>query len=140
MLVELELLPCGFRPLGAAEGDAVGAAQGEGLLGALGDEVALDFGGEAEGEGEHLALDVIAEAVVVLNGPHAALLGHADVEDLHHHEEVAAEAGELRAYDEVVGCYVVEELAELALGVAFGAADGFFNPSIDGEVLRLAEA
>lgn len=140
MLVELELLPCGFRPFGAAEGDAVGAAQRKGLLGALGDEVALDLGGETKGKSEYLALDVIAEAVVVLNGPHAALLGHADVEYLHYHEEVSAEAGELGADDEVVGCYVVEELAELALGVAFGAADGFFNPSIDGEVLRLAKA
>jgi hypothetical protein len=36
-----------FASLGAAEDDAFGAAAGEGFLGALGDEVALDFSGEA---------------------------------------------------------------------------------------------
>ena len=42
------------------------------------------FRREAEGEGKHLALDVVAEAVSVFDGPDTAFFGHADVEYLHY--------------------------------------------------------
>lgn len=47
---------------------------------------------QSEGKGEHIALDVVAEAIAVFDGPHTTLLGHADVEDLHDHKQVAAKA------------------------------------------------
>ena len=37
---------------------------------------------QSEGKGEHFALDVVAEAIAVFDGPHTTLLGHADVENL----------------------------------------------------------
>ena len=124
---------------GAAEGFAFGFEAGEGFAGALGDEVALDFGGEPEGEGEHFALDVIAEAVVVFDSPHSALFVHADVQYLHNHKEVAAEARQFATDDDVVLVDFFEQVAELALGVVFCAADGFFYPVVDDYVLLLAE-
>ena len=51
-----------------AEGEAFGAAAGEGLAGALGDQVAFDFGGDAQGEGEDLAGDVVAQAGAAPSG------------------------------------------------------------------------
>ena len=47
---------------------------------------------QSEGKGEHFALDVVAEVIAVFDGPHTTLLGHADVEDLHDHKQVAAKA------------------------------------------------
>ena len=41
---------------------------------------------QTEGESKHLALDVIPEPVVVLYSPDAALLRHAEVQDVHNHE------------------------------------------------------
>lgn len=64
----------------------------QGFLGSLTDKVALYLSRQSEGKGEHLAPDVVAEAIAVFDGPHTTLLGHADVEDLHDHKQVAAKA------------------------------------------------
>lgn len=109
------------------------------LFGALADKVALYFCRQSEGKGEDLALDVIAQTVVVLDGPYAALFRHADVENLHNHKEVAAETREFSADDEVVLLYFAEQLAKLPLGVCLGAADGFLYPTVNHEILSLAE-
>jgi len=61
---------------GAANLAAVGFEAGKGLFGALADEIALDFGGKAESEGQDLALDVVAQAVAVLDGPNSGPKGH----------------------------------------------------------------
>ena len=73
--------------------DAFGLLAGQRLAGTLADQVALDLGRESKGEGEHLATDVVPQAVIVFDRPHLALLVHADVEDLHNHKEVSPEAG-----------------------------------------------
>ncbi|ETK09565.1 hypothetical protein T231_09045 [Tannerella sp. oral taxon BU063 isolate Cell 6/7/9] len=75
-----------FRP---PEHDPFGLFTCQRFAGALADQVALDLGRESEGEGEHLALYVFAQPIVVLDGPHTTLLRHADVEDLHNHKQVA---------------------------------------------------
>lgn len=64
----------------------------QGFLGSLTDKVALYLSRQSEGKGEHFALDVVAKAIAVFDGPHTTLLGHADVEDLHDHKQVAAKA------------------------------------------------
>ena len=64
----------------------------QGFFGALRDKVALYLGRQSEGEGEHLALNVVAKSIAVFDGPHTTLLGHADVENLHDHKQVAAKA------------------------------------------------
>lgn len=56
----------------------------------LTDKVALNLCRQAEGKGEDIALDVIAEAVVVFDGPHTAFLGHANIQYLHNHKQVSA--------------------------------------------------
>ena len=56
---------------------------------------------QSEGKGEHFALDVVAEAIAVFDGPHTTLLGHADVEDLHDHKQVAAKARQLTTDNDV---------------------------------------
>ena len=64
-----ELYAGAFASLGASEDDAFGAFAGEGFLGALGNKVAFDFGGEPKRKGEDFGTDVGAEAVIVLDGP-----------------------------------------------------------------------
>ena len=54
-----ELYFLGQGPLGTAQMDPLGLLSGQGLSGALGDEVALNLRGEAKGEGQDLGLDVI---------------------------------------------------------------------------------
>ena len=77
--------------------------------------------------------------LVVLDGPYLALFGHADVEYLHYHEEVAAEARQFCADDKVVLLYFVKQLAQLALVIRLGPADGFLDPSVDVHILAPAE-
>lgn len=52
--------------LAAAENHTFGTTQGQGLLGAHRYQVALDFGHEAEGEAQHLAVDAVVEHVALL--------------------------------------------------------------------------
>ena len=73
--------------LGTAKGGPFGTLAGEGFFGALGDEVAFDFGGEAECEGKDFGGDIVAETVVIFDGPDADVLLHAEVEDFENHEE-----------------------------------------------------
>ena len=125
---------------GAAQGDSGGAEAGQGFAGALADEVALDLGRQAKGEGQDLALDVIAQPIALADGPDAAAFGHAQAKDFHDHEEAAAQAGELGAEDDVTGANALEECAQLALAVSLCATDGFLNPSVDGKLMRRTKA
>ena len=85
---------------------------GQSLLGPLADEVPFNLGGQAEGESEDLALDVLPQPILVLDGPDPALLGHTDVEYFHDHEQVATEAGEFRADNQIVLPDVFQEFAQ----------------------------
>lgn len=105
----------------------------------LADEIAFYLGGEAESEGEDLALDVITKAVVVFDGPYTALLRHANIQDFHNHEEISAETGQLAANDDVVFVYFLQQEAQLTLGVVFCAADGLLYPVVDDDILSFTE-
>lgn len=123
----------------SAEHDSLGLFAGEGFLGALADEVALDFGGQAECECENFAGDVVAEPVVVLDGPDAAAAHHADIEYLHDHEQVAPETRQLGAYDEVAAADSAEKFSQSPDRPVLGAADGLLYPAVDGNALPVAE-
>ena len=109
------------------------------LLRPLADEVPFYLRRQSEGEGEHLALDVISEAVVVFDGPHAALPGHADVQDFHDHEKAAPQTRKLAADDDVVLSDFFQQPAELAFRIVLRPADGLFYPVIHLQALFLAE-
>ncbi len=122
-----------------AQCNALSSLPRESLLCPLADEISFNLCGETESEGEDLALDVLSQPVVVLDGPDAAPFSHADIQDFHDHEKIPAEAGNLTADDYVVLADPAEKPAELPLGVTFGAADGFLNPVIDFQILPPAE-
>ena len=138
-MVELQLLRGIDRTRRATENYTLSLFAGESLLGALTDEIALDFGGKTEGKGEDFALNVVAEAVVVLNRPHAALLRHADIQDLHNHKEVPAKARKFAADNDVVLVNALQEYAQLPLRVILRAADGLLNPVVNHEVMLFAK-
>lgn len=123
----------------SAEHDSLGLFAGEGFLGALADEVALDFGGQAECECENFAGDVVAEPVVVLDGPDAAAAHHADIEYLHDHEQVAPETRQLGTYDEVAAADSAEKFPQTPDRPVLGATDSLLYPAIDGNALPVAE-
>lgn len=130
---------CAAPAFWSAEDNTFGTFAGESLFGALGDEVALNLCRQPEGEGKDFRLDVVAEAVVVFDSPDFCLLGHADVEYLHYHEEVATESRQFSADDEVILFDALEQRAELPLGVCLCAGDSFLDPAVYGDVLAAAE-
>lgn len=138
-MVELQLLRVIDGTPRAAEHDSLRLFAGEGFLGALADEVALDFGGQAERECENFAGDVVAEPVVVLDGPDSAAAHHADIEYLHDHEQVAPETRQFGTYDEVAAADFAEKFSQTPDRPVLGAADGLFYPAVDGDALPVAE-
>lgn len=138
-MVELQLLRVIDGTPRAAEHDSLRLFAGEGFLGALADEVALDFGGQTERECENFAGNVVAEPVVVLDGPDSAAAHHADIEYLHDHEQVAPETRQLGTYDEVATADFAEKFSQTPDRPVLGAADGLFYPSVDGDALPVAE-
>ena len=129
--IELVFLRRGATSLRSAEHHALSPPPREGFAGALTDEVALDLGREPESKGQHLALNVVAQPIVVFDRPHAALLGHAEIENLHDHEEIAPQARKFAADDGVAGRHAAQQRAECPLVVGLGAADGFLDPAVD---------
>lgn len=83
--------------------------------------------------------DVVAEPVVVLDGPDSAAAHHADIEYLHDHEQVAPETRQLGTYDEVAAADFAEEFSQTPDRPVLGAADGLFYPAVDGDALPVAE-
>lgn len=122
----------------SAEHDSLGLFAGEGFLCALADEVALDFGGQAECECENFAGDVVAEPVVVLDGPDAAAAHHADVEYLHDHEQVAPETRQLGTYDEVALRTLRRSFPSRLTDQSL-VPDSLFYPAVYGNALPVAE-
>ena len=127
------------RSFGAAETHTLGLLAGESFLCALADELALDFGGNAESEGKHFAGYVVAEAVVVLDRPDLGPDFHAAVEDGHYHEEGAAKTAYLGTDDDVVLANTLEQLAETALAYILCAADSLAYPFVNLQAVGLAE-
>ena len=126
-----------FRP---AQFYALGLLPGKGFPGALADELAFYFCGDAESEGKHLAGDVVAQTVVVFDCPDLCADFHAVIEYGHDHEEGAAKAADFRTDDDVVFPHTFQQLAQAALVHLFGAADGLADPFVHLQVVFLAES
>ena len=84
-----------FDSAGTAELDSPLAAQLQGFFCALADEVAFDFGAQAKGKGQNLALNVVTQPVIVFYGPHPHFLFHEQIQYGHDHKKAAAKAGKL---------------------------------------------
>ena len=119
---------------------AFGFLAGKGFAGALADELAFYFCAEAESEGKDFAGDVVAQAVVVLDGPDLGTNLHAAVEDGHDHEEGAAKAADFGADDDVVFAHAFQKFAKAAFVYLLCATDGLGNPFVDLQVVVPTEA
>lgn len=138
-MVELQFLWGIDRTSRAPEHDSLRLLAGESFFRALADEVALDFGRQTERECENFAWDVVAEPVVVLDGPDTAAARHADIENLHDHEQVAPETRQLGTYDEVAAADSAEKFSQSPDRPVLGATDGLLYPAVDGNALPVAE-
>lgn len=81
------------------------------LFGTLADKIPFYLCRQAESESKDFALDVVAEAIVVLDSPDTAFLGHADIQYLHDHKEISAQTGQLTADDDVVFLHLAKQTA-----------------------------
>ena len=84
-------------------------------------------------------MDVITKAIVVLDSPHSTLLCHANIQNLHYHEQVATKAGKLCTNDEIIFLYSLQKLSQLSLVIRFRSTDGFLNLTINHEFVAFAE-
>lgn len=138
-MVELQLLRGIDRTRRATENYTLSLFAGESLLGALTDEIALDFGRETECESEDFAGDVITEPVVVLDCPDTTASSHADIENLHDHEQVTTESGKFGTDNKITAPHLFKKLPKTPDGPVFGPADGLLYPAVDGDVMQTAE-
>ena len=138
-MVELQLLRGIDRTRRATENYTLSLFAGESLLGALTDEIALDFGGKTERESEDFAGDVITEPVVVLDCPDTTATSHADIENLHDHEQVTTESGKFGTDNKIAAPYFAEKLSKTPDGPVLGSAYRLLYPAVDGDVMQTAE-
>ena len=138
-MVELQLLRGIDRTRRATENYTLSLFAGESLLRALTDEIALDFGRETECESEDFAGDVITEPVVVLDCPDTTASSHADIENLHDHEQVTTESGKFGTDNKITAPHLFKKLPKTPDGPVFGPADGLLYPAVDGDVMQTAE-
>jgi hypothetical protein len=109
------------------------------LFGSLTDKVALYLSRQPESEGKDFALDVIAQTVVVFDSPDAALLCHADIQNLHNHKEIPAETGQLTTDNDVILVDFTQQPSKLPFGIILRATDSFLYPVVNDDVLLLTE-
>ena len=138
-MVELQLLRGIDRTRRTTEDDTLGLFAGESFLRALTDKIALDFGGKTECEGKNLAGDIITKPVVVLNRPDTTAASHADIENLHDHEQVTAESGKFGTNNEIAAPHLFKKFPKTPDRPVFGPADGLLYPAVDGDVMQTAE-
>ena len=138
-MVELQLLRGIDRTRRATENYTLSLFAGESLLGALTDEIALDFGGKTERESEDFAGDVITEPVVVLDCPDTTASSHADIENLHDHEQVTTESGKFGTDNKITAPHLFKKFPKTPDRPVFGPADGLLYPAVDGDVMQTAE-
>ena len=141
LLFSGEFVPAGrvvpaFWP---AEDYTIGLSPGKGLFGALAYEGAFNLGRQAECECQHLALDVFSQPVAVLDGPHLAFLVHANVENLHDHEEASAKARKFGADYKIVLLDHPEQFPKRAFVKTLCPADCFFYPAVNADAPVPAE-
>lgn len=138
--VRLEFFGGGFAAFRPAQDFPLGFFSRKGLFGSLAYEVALYFGAQPEGEGQHLALYVVAETVVVLDGPYLAILFHAKAQDFHDHEQASPQTGKFGTDYDVVFANPVEQVAKFPFVVVFSSRNRFFNPTVDAKTFIFAES
>lgn len=136
---ELELIAGTDRALRASKSDTLGTFSCKCLPSPLADEIALNLGGKSKCKSEYLARDVVSQPEIVLDDPDMTALVHADIENLHYHEEIAPESGNFRADDEVAASYTTEQPSEQPFVVRFGSADSLLYPAVDDKSLGPAE-
>ena len=138
-MVELQLLRGIDRTRRATENYTLSLFAGESFLRALTDKIALDFGGETERECEDFAGDVITEPVVVLDCPDTTAPSHADIENLHDHEQVTTESGKFGTDNKITAPHLFKKFPKTPDGPVFGPADGLLYPTVYGDVMQSAE-
>ena len=85
-------LQFGVATFAAAEDDAFRPAQGQGFFGPHGDEIAFDFGYQAEGKAQDFAVDGIVKGVTVFGAVQGDLFFEAFSHDGHDVGQGAAQA------------------------------------------------
>lgn len=138
-MVELQLLRGIDRTRRATENYTLSLFAGESLLRALTDKIALDFGGKTEREGKNLAGDIITKPVVVLDCPDTTASSHADIENLHDHEQVTTESGKFGTDNKITAPHLFKKLPKTPDGPVFGPADGLLYPAVDSYDMPFAE-
>ncbi len=118
---------------GSSDADSFGFFECECLFGSERDEVVLDLGDESEGEGQHLAVDVVVEGVSVFGAVDGDLFLHAGVQDRHDVEECSAEPGEFGDDERVALFEPSDECTEPSFGTFRFPADNFGDPFVDGD-------
>lgn len=138
-MIELQLFRGIDRTRRTTEDDTLGLFAGESFLRALTDKIALDFGGKTECEGKDPAGDIITKPVVVLNRPDTTAASHADIENLHDHEQVTAESGKFGTNNEIAAPYFAEKLSKTPDGPVLGSAYRLLYPAVYGDIMQTAE-
>ena len=118
-------------PLWAAQRDAVGFTECEGLLGAHGDKIAFDFGNEAEGKAEDLAVDGVVKTVFFLDGVDIDALLQTNAHYGHDVRQVSAQPRHFRHDERVPLLHLRNRPPELPAVIRFLAADHFHDPFVD---------
>ena len=114
---------------------AFGAAEGEGFLGAEGDEVALDFGDQAECEAEDLAVDGVVEAVTFLGGVDVDAFFEACAHYGHDVSEVPAQARDFGDDEGVATFHPSDGPSEFPASDFRLSADDFHDPAVHHHVV-----
>ena len=138
-MVELQLLRGIDRTRRATENYTLSLFAGESLLGALTDEIALDFCGKTERESEDFAGDVITEPVVVLNRPDPTASSHADIQYLHDHKQITTESGKFGTDNKITAPHLFKKPPKTPDRPVFGPADGLLYPAVDSYAMPFAE-
>lgn len=120
---------------GTPQALALGLAIGQGLFGALGDELTLDFGTEGEGKGDDFGLQVVAQLEAVLDGVDATSPIETFAKEVEDHVETSPKAGDLGGDDEVISIDPAKKGSQTPFTDTLGAGDGLFEPAVDGDVV-----
>lgn len=102
-------------------------------------QVSLNLRAQAECESQNLALNVITQSVAVLYCPHPAIFRHADIQNLHYHEQIAPQPRQLSADYDVASRHVVYQRPQPSLVISLNPAYRLLYPSVNGQPLALGE-
>ena len=138
-LIATQLVLFIVAPWYASKLGTFGFLPGQRLLRPLTDEISFNLGRQTECKCQDLALDVFAKTVVILDSPDSALFRHADVENLHNHKQIASQARQFGANNEVIPMDAVQQLPKFPLIVILCPADCLLNPPLNGHSVPVAE-